>query len=406
MEKEHSRPAARSSSSSSSSSPRSRTGHLGRRLGTLLGMAVLTLAPVAWTPAAHGDDLAAALQTVHRADGHYVAWTDGRQVHLPTPKSAYLGTPTTQGDAWWLATTERHDKTTRLVVWQGHGDAPAQANTLREASSGVLFGPQPIIDEHGLQAALWLEGPITQQTEVRFATWNDDGTWSEPSTLSPAGKGTQTALSVAVLGDGTWLALWTAFDGQDAEVMWSRHQGGEWTSPAAVAADNQVPDITPHVAATDTGAVAAWSRYDGRGDYRVVTARFEPTPAGGAWTPPLQVGDRGTVYPKVVPETSTLLLYRQVVPAAWTLLRLDEAGRPTAKAQWITADKTLPLVRLPDDGHVELQWLDLTDAVEDGDKASAATATDTKVRAEVRQRAVVAWQELPQDLDGADPGNP
>lgn len=320
---------------------------------------------------------------VHQGD-HHLAWVDGRHVQLPVAKASVVSSPRIQGDQWWVTATERHAEGTRISLIRGQDDKVVEQSLVREASDMVLFGPQPIVDAEGLQAVLWLEGSEIRRSEVRFASWQN-GAISEPKTLSLRGIGTQTALSVTPLSDGSWLAVWTAFDGHDDEILWSRYRqdatggSGQWSAPAPLAANNQVPDITPRVVATEAGALVAWSRFDGR-DYRVMVAHFSDKPlsdktlsdkTGGGqptdssvttanpWSEPLAVGGRGTVYPEFLPTASPTLAFRQAVPAGWTLLRLDADGNPLAEAHQPTDEKSVPFVQSLDDQKVALQWLSI-----------------------------------------------
>jgi lysophospholipase L1-like esterase len=181
-----------------------------------------------------------------------------------------------------------------------------------------------------LAGAVWLEGDSRRSLAVRVAAWTATG-WGETRLISPPSTGSQTALSAARLADGSWLVAWSAFDGHDDEIAWSRGRaGGEWSAPRRLTAD-QVPNITPAVAAAGSGAVIAWSRM-GAGGYRLLTARFDD----GAWSAPAVVAPAGSLYPSFAAAGQgepLLLLYRTAQPAGWAALELDAAGRPLRQAE-------------------------------------------------------------------------
>ncbi|HVT61675.1 MAG TPA: GDSL-type esterase/lipase family protein [Thermoanaerobaculia bacterium] len=199
--------------------------------------------------------------------------------------------------------------------------------------------PLPLIADGRLAGLVWLEGADRQSLAVRFAGW-DGAAWDEPATVSPPGPGSQLGLTAARLADGSWLLAWSAFDGQRDEIVWSRLQEGVWSRPWPVTLQTAGassttteqsprlpglgPDITPALAPAGSGALLAWSHFNGSG-YQVVTSRF----SGGRWSAPAAVGAEGTLYPALaaLPSGRVKLLYRSVVPAGWTVHELDENGR-------------------------------------------------------------------------------
>jgi hypothetical protein len=187
---------------------------------------------------------------------------------------------------------------------------------------------------------------------VRAAAWT--GTrWQAPERVSFPGPGSQLALTGAVLTDGSWLLAWSAFDGQDDEIVWSRRAAGAWQPVKRLYPDNSVPDITPALAATaDGGALIAWSRFDGHA-YQLRMARFDRA-GDGRWTGEHAAAPSGSLYPAFV--GGTRLLYLTAVPRAWSVLDLDAAGRVLSRAS-IAADATLdrPAVSF-DGGQVRMRW--------------------------------------------------
>lgn len=381
MEKEPHRPAA--STLEDPACPRP-----GRRRWCLAVVTALGLT-LAQAPAGAGE-----LQVLYGDDGAALVWADGHRLTLPSTKGTRFSQPLSVDSRWWVSANEFDGEDQRIVVLAGQGTEILQQSVVHSAAGKTLFASQPVVDDTGLQAVMWLEGTEVRTSEVRYALRHEN-VWSDPQTLSPRGAGTQTALTVATLDDGSWLALWTAFDGTDSEILWSRRQDGSWSTPNRLDADNQVPDITPRVVAVEGGALVAWSRYDGQ-DYRLMMARFDSAKANRSatksdtansddpthhlWSPPRMLGGPGTVYPHWTPASQPLLAFRQAVPAGWTLLQLDPDGKALAQAHTPSRQQEAPMVRPIDDHQIELRWPSL-------DTHDDAKATEAS-------RTVLTWQPL------------
>ena len=234
------------------------------------------------------------------------------------------------GDRWVAAGVRAGSA---LLLVRGEGSA-AERLSVPATGGRLVAAPVPLTADGDLVGLAWLAGDDPRRLTVRFARWEGGsavGSWSETERVAGPARGTQTALSGTVLADGSALLLWSAFDGQDDEILWSRRSGGRWSAPAPVAAGNRVPDVTPVVAAVDDGAIAAWSRYRG-GEYQLVTARWTGSPET-PWGEVQVTGPPGSVLPELrSEEDGALLLYREARRRGWTVLRLDAGGRVTARA--------------------------------------------------------------------------
>ena len=178
----------------------------------------------------------------------------------------------------------------------------------------------PLVEHGRLVGLAWLAGAGVRETAVWASAWSGLD-WSQPELVSPVGPGTQIAIDGAVLADGSWLLVWSAYDGNDDEILWSRRVAGRWSVPAVVHEPNETPDITPAVVATGRGALATWNWWDG-GTYRVRLARFEDR----GWRELEFSSPAGAVDPGLTAEgDGALLLYRTVVPSTWMLQELDSA---------------------------------------------------------------------------------
>lgn len=184
--------------------------------------------------------------------------------------------------------------------------------------------PVPIAVAGELAGLAWLEGGTRESYGVRYAPWTGAG-WGAVEEVAPPGPGSQLALGAARLADGRLLLVWAGWDGGDDEIRFAlRDAGGGWSAPARVAADNDVPDITPAVTAAGEGALVAWSRYVD-GQYRVAVARYD----GERFRAAKLIGRPGTLYPSFeapAPHGGPRLLFRNARPAGWTVVQLDRSG--------------------------------------------------------------------------------
>ena len=263
-------------------------------------------------------------------EGASLQLTSGDRISLPVPAGAEMETALSLADGW-IAAGIHPDASGRseILVLTGDESAITELPPPSGRAAALREQPLPLVEDGRLAGLLWLEGDSRTSLGVRFAEWNGSG-WSEARTVSAPGPGSQLALTTARLADGTWLAAWSAFDGSDDEIVWSRRgRDGNWSPARRVAAGNQVPDITPALTATRDGALLAWSRFEA-GEYRVVITRLR----NGAWTRPESVGPAGSLFPgfEPAPQGRIWLLYRTAAPGGWTLAELDRQGRPTRRA--------------------------------------------------------------------------
>ncbi len=290
------------------------------RRAALLAAALLVVSGV---PAvAAGGDGAPAL--VAGRNALRVATAGGTAFQAPLPNGVVVSAlaPLSGGD--WIAAGVRGGTT--LLLFRGTAQG---AERVAAPSAGGRFAawPDPLAADGRLLGLTWLAGSSPRRLSVRFALWEGDG-WGPVETVAGPAPGSQLALRGTVLSDGSALLVWSAFDGQDDEIYWSRRQGGRWSEPARVADDNRVPDITPAVVPLGDGALVAWSRYQ-EGEYRLVTARL----GSGGWSHPEPAGPPGSLYPALTAHgDGALLLYRDARAGDWTVLRLDAGARPAARA--------------------------------------------------------------------------
>ncbi len=278
-----------------------------------------------------------------------VQWRQAGGIQLALPAGAEVTEVGGYDDRWLAAGTADHASGgRRLLILEGNGE---HAGELPVPRSSALVQRRPVLFASGeaLLGMAWLEGDSVGTLGVRAAAW-ERGRWSRPVWVSRPGPGSQMGLAGSVLADGSWLLVWSAFDGEDDEIVASRRIGSEWEAPSRIGSGNHVPDITPAVTASPGGALVAWSRYDGE-TYRLARARFD----GRGWQVQESTADRGALYPAFRSfEGGFVLVFLDARRGGWAAMGLDERGGVVRRAVAAkgSADST-PVVEPLEDG---LQW--------------------------------------------------
>jgi acyl-CoA thioesterase-1 len=310
---------------------------------TALSVAVLAL-PFALIAAAGATGSAVPLHLLSGSGEARLELPAGKQVSLTLPPGARLANAAALAGGWIAAGTvpDAAGRGSELLLLAGRATgATGQTTTLAPPggrTGKLLAEPLPLVDDGKLAGLAWLEGDDPRALGVRYAAW-EGGAWAAPKTISEPGQGSQLALAAARLAGGSWLLAWSAFDGHDDEIVWSRGSNGTWTPPRRLT-DNQVPDVTPALAASGRGALIAWSQLAGDG-YRLLVARF----LNGSWSEPQVVAPGGSLYPSFEPSPDAgrfRLLYRTAQPRGWAALELDAAGRPMREARSADPPLTAP----------------------------------------------------------------
>ncbi len=280
-----------------------------------------------------------------------VSSASGRHT-LSLPAGAYLSSLTSAGAHWYAAGVDEGAAAPRLLVLRGT-DGQAREMAAPETDSLLVSHPVVVAGGETLDALLWLEGDRFDALSVRAARF-DGESFGTPEIIAPPGPGTQIALSAVKLSDGSMLAVWSAFDGEDDEILWSRTTRRGWSAPARVEEDDSVPDVTPSLRAVSDGALLTWSSYDGN-DYRVRLAKFED----GTWSATQTIGGKGSVQPSFSDiEGSPVVVFKTAVPRTWTVLALDgdSVTRPRAKGSIPLETNRRPLVDRSSEGLLSVHW--------------------------------------------------
>jgi hypothetical protein len=160
------------------------------------------------------------------------------------------------------------------------------------------------------------------------------------------------ALRGVVLPEEKILLTWSAFDGEDDEILWSlRQPSGRWWPPIRAHDDNQVPDITPALLASEERVFLAWSRFEA-GEYRTRLAVFE----GSGFRELGWVGEGGMLFPEFVENSGPpVLLLRNVRRPGWTFLELNSQGKTSRRLDVEASEPKAPkVIRTP--AGLRLQW--------------------------------------------------
>lgn len=276
-------------------------------------------------------------RTVDAGGGLYLQQVFGRAlIHEPSGASSELSLPPGAKlqqlghlDSGWFAAgvAEASDRTDLFLLRSEAGVRSPLAPPPNPSGQPLRHEPAPLVDKGQLAGLAWIEGSAVRQTAVYASLWSG-ADWAQAELVSPVGPGTQIALRGTVLADGTWLLVWSAWDGNDDEIVWSRRVDGRWSQPRPLHRPNDHPDIVPTIVSTGRGALVAWSSSDGS-TYRVRLAAFEDV----GWRELELPFPAGSVRPALTAtEEGALLLYRTVVPPSWTLLGLDQRGTPLRRA--------------------------------------------------------------------------
>jgi hypothetical protein len=288
------------------------------------------------------------MRIVEGRDGAVLETSTGTTEALPLT-GAVLNDLRRQGERYWITGVENVDGP-RLVLLEGRDRSVTRGGELPVVQKALAWEPTLLLDASGPETLLWFESE-GQRDQVLLTARRVGDAWGEPEVVSPRRAGSQMALTAVRLDDGSLLAAWAAFDGQDTDILYSRRENGRWSKPQAVTPPDPHNDITPKLLATRGGALLAWSRATER-QYRVLISSYR----GGFWQLPLTLGTAGTVYPTFQEGAEPVLLFQHAVPAAWEVLRLGPNGGLRDRGRIVTERDAVPVVESVDDEGALLSW--------------------------------------------------
>ncbi len=258
-------------------------------------------------------------------------------------------------DGWVAAGRRTVGGKTRLVVLTDDSQGLRRLESPAPATGELQLRPRLLVDDGRLAGVAWLEGATPRELTVRARRWSGVD-WGPTELVGPRVAGSQTGLASVTLGDGNELLMWSAFDGNDDEIVFSRSRGDGWTTPRRVAAGNRVPDVAPAVIATRAGALAAWSRAGDDG-YELVVARYRR----GVWQKPRVAARDGALFARFVRRDGRLLLlYRRATPRGWGVAELGPNGLVRRRATFLKTAPDRPALELDGVMGVNLRMPDRT----------------------------------------------
>ena len=287
-------------------------------------------------------------------DGQRAVLTAGRDaLELPSSDSRRSDHLLATEDGWMASGTLQTEVGTEIFLLTGDASTWREHTVPRRRTS--RWGARPVVEEGALRGLVWVEGGAPVTAGIRHSDWSGSA-WSSPVWISPPGDGSQLAVETVELEEGQALAIWSAFDGTDDEILFSTRVEAVWSTPARIAANNTVPDITPTLAPLQGGAVAAWSTYDGN-DYRVRVATFR----NDEWSAPVWIGERGSVFPTFVfdpadPHSRLDLLFRTASTSRWSIAEVGAQGKLGRTYSSSVGRRRPPVVFREADGSLWLDW--------------------------------------------------
>ncbi|MEZ5333093.1 MAG: GDSL-type esterase/lipase family protein [Thermoanaerobaculia bacterium] len=285
--------------------------------------------------------------------GELCVRSPGRSDCTALPRATMMQSVEPVGRGWVATGRTLLDGDVHLSLLAGGPDGVRLLPPLPRTPADQRGNPVLLVEGLELRGVAWLQGRDSQALGVWAAAWNGES-WGAPEAVSPTTGRPQLALSGTVLPDGRWLLLWAGDDGNDDEITFSVRDGGRWSPPRRVLADNQVFDLMPSVTVTPAGAVASWARFDGR-DYRAVVAAYD----GSRWTEVAQLPGRGVERTSFTHLGGGLqLLYSSVVPESWAVVELDARGRALGRVEVPAALDERPFVETSPGGPFSLRWPD------------------------------------------------
>ncbi|HET9225514.1 MAG TPA: hypothetical protein VFR31_02520 [Thermoanaerobaculia bacterium] len=304
------------------------------------GFVCLLLLLLTGTVQAQTDPLQSGGLVLH---GNRLEMPGGRSVSLTLPPRSEVSALAELNRGWMAAGSALGEDGRRtLFLLSSEGAVAAPAGQEGAERRGAVF----FVEDGALQGMAWLEGNGERTLAVRAAEWNGHA-WKAVEPISKPGPGSQLGLAAAVLSDGSWLLAWSAYDGEDHEIVWARRSAQGWSAARPVSKGNAVPDITPALSAIGAGGLLAWSRYDGE-NYRLQLARFE----AGSWKDERAAAPSGSFHPSF---QGSLLLYQTALPRSWSVVELSPSGKVVRRASALSALTERPVLSEGEDG-LRLRW--------------------------------------------------
>ncbi len=369
--------------------------------GTALALAFGKVPAVAWL--ARSPNGASRVYAAAPAEAPGTALGPARAGRDGLPTAA----ATVAGDVWIVAARS------------GHSGSGIWAQTYRNGQwEPALEGPSARTWNHHPAAAagekglwvVWVGEDESSSDAAIFASRWTGSSWT-PAERLPGVAGTPMAPSIAMGNNGRPIIAWAANDGMDAEIWVATRGSSGWSSPRQLT-NNDVPDITPSIAARSGRLLVAWISFTPTG--YVPTARLRSS--GGTWRPAQRLSPQPGTHPVAMFSSANAVVLwgarlanRQVLRSA---VRQNDAWGPVANLAKATG--TRAAAGAGSGGRLALAWRrpDGTLAVAEGEIREGEKGARGKVvrvtrslsgpaQSSARAAAVV----LPQAGSGTVPHN-
>ncbi|MGB8953142.1 MAG: SGNH/GDSL hydrolase family protein [Candidatus Aminicenantales bacterium] len=129
--------------------------------------------------------------------------------------------------------------------------------------------------------AIWIfwVGQKQGRDEILYSLWKGNH-WSFPERIHSLGRFPHLWPNAAVDQDGLPWVVWSAYDGHDYEIYYSRWNGRNWSKEEALTLNEKMDSYPSLVFILDAIPLVVWSRYDGRKSS--LCYRFK---SNGQWSP-------------------------------------------------------------------------------------------------------------------------
>ena len=108
---------------------------------------------------------------------------------------------------------------------------------------------------------------------LEFTVYNSSK-WTKPSKIDTGMDSNKAVTIIVDKNNIAWIA-WTGIEKMYSDVFWSRWNGQGWDLPVKIHADNNVPDIKPTLALSDSGQVfLSWKTF-ANGQYETMTKMWD-----------------------------------------------------------------------------------------------------------------------------------
>jgi lysophospholipase L1-like esterase len=250
--------------------------------GTALALAFGKVPAVAWLSTSHGGIARVYAAAPVEAPGTALGPTRSGRDGLPS------ATATSKGEIWVVAA--RSGRAGSRIWAQSWAGGEWRAAIAGPTARKRDHHPAVAAGSKGLWV-VWVAEDDSPGDAALFASRWIGSEWT-PAERLPAAVGTPMAPSVAMGNKGRPVVAWAASDGADAEIWIVERGSSGWSSPRQLT-NNDVPDITPSVAAHDGTLVVAWTSFTPSG----YVPNAQVRDAAGEWQPAHRLSPRPGAHP-------------------------------------------------------------------------------------------------------------